>query len=79
MHEFWSIPPANVMYTRLQNHTNMMVSEHGIKTFEVMIIVLLCLLLSFDVFVPTSAHPLLMFGQVVCPKILKCEWWLQVL
>jgi hypothetical protein len=38
----------------------MMVGEHGIQTFEVVIIVLLLLLLSFDdIFVPTSAHPLL--------------------
>ena len=48
------------MYSKLQNYTNMVVGEHGIQTFEVMIIVLLLLLLSFDdVFVPTSAHPLL--------------------
>ena len=38
----------------------MVVGEHGIQTFEVVVVVLsLLLLLSFDVFVPTSAHPLL--------------------
>ena len=59
-HEFWTIPTTNLMYNKLQNYTNMVVGEHGIQTFEVMIIVLLLLLLSFDdVFVPTSAHPLL--------------------
>ena len=31
----------------------------GMQTFEVVIAVLLILLLLFDVFVPTSAHPLL--------------------
>ena len=54
-----------MMYTRLQNYTNMMVGEHGIQTFEVVIVVLLLLLLSYDVFVPISALPLLTFGQVV--------------
>ena len=36
----------------------MVVGEHGIHTFEVVVVVLL-LLLSFDIFVLTSAHPLL--------------------
>ena len=44
-------------HTRLQNYTNMVVGEHEIETFEVVVVVLL-LLLSFDVFVLTSAHPL---------------------
>ena len=74
MHEFWTIPSTNMMYTRLQNYTNMMVGEHGIQTFEVVIVVLLLLLLSSDVFVPISALPLLTFGQVVCPNIHKCQW-----
>ena len=29
------------------------------KTYEAMVVVLFLLLLSFDVFIPTSAHPLL--------------------
>ena len=46
-------------YTRSQNYTNMVVGKHGIQTFKVMVVVVLLLLLSFNVFVPTSAHPLL--------------------
>ena len=47
-------------YIKLPNYTKMVVGEHAIQTFEVMIVVLmLCLLLSFDVFVSTSTHPLL--------------------
>ena len=36
----------------------MVVGEHGMQTFELLVVVLLLLLLSLDVFVPTSAHPL---------------------
>ena len=50
----------------------MMVGKHGIQMVEVVVVVLLLLLLSFEVFVLTSAHPLL-FGQVDCPNILKCQ------
>ena len=46
-------------HTTSQNYTNMVVGEHGIQTFKVVDVVLLLLLLSFDVFVPTIAHPLL--------------------
>ena len=46
--ELWTIPNANVTYTRSQNYTNAMVGN-----------VLLLLLLSFDVFFHTNAHPLL--------------------
>ena len=45
-------------YIRSQNYTNLMIGEHEIQTFEVVIVVLLLVLLSFDVCVPTSAHPL---------------------
>ena len=62
------------MYTRLQNYTNMVVGAHGIQTLEVVLVVLLFLLLSYYTFVPTSAHPLLFFGQVICPNILKCQY-----
>ena len=60
MHEFWIIPIVNMTYTRSQNYTNMVVGEHGIQTFELVVVVLL----SFDIFVPKSA-------QVVCPNILE--------
>ena len=58
MHEIWTILTINMTYIRSQNHTNMVINEHGVQTFEVVNIVLLLLLLSFDVFVPTSTHPL---------------------
>jgi len=46
---------ANMMYTRLQNYIDMVVGEHGIQTFKVVVVVLLLLQLLFGVFVPTSA------------------------
>ena len=49
---FWTIPTANMTYTRSQNYTNMAVDKHGIITFKVVLVVLLLLLLSFDVLVP---------------------------
>ena len=59
MHDFWTISTATMMYTRSQNYTNMVVGEHGIQTFEVVVV----MLLSIDVFVPTSAHPLLILDK----------------
>ena len=44
---------------RLQNYTNMVVDELGIQTFKVLIFVLL----SFDAFVPTSTHLLLIMDK----------------
>ena len=52
-----------MLYTRLQNYTNMMVGEHEIQTFEVMIVVLLLLLMPIDVFVLTSVHLLLILDK----------------
>ena len=69
MHEIGSIPTTNMMYTRLQNYTNMVVGKHELHTFEVVVVVFL-----FDVFVPRSAHPLVFFGQVVSPNILKRQF-----
>jgi hypothetical protein len=40
-----------------------MVGKHAIQTFEVVVDVLLLLLLSFDVFGPTSAHSLLFLDK----------------
>jgi hypothetical protein len=40
-----------------------MVGKHRIQTFEVAVVVLLRLLLSFDGFVPTSAHLLLVLDK----------------
>ena len=47
----------------------MMVEEHGILAFKVVVIVLLCLLLSIDDFVLVSAHPLLFIGKWVVLEI----------
>ena len=44
------ISNCQMTYTRSQTYTNMVVGKHGIQVFEVVIVV-------FDVFVPTSAHP----------------------
>ena len=70
MYDSWTISTAYMLYTRLQNHTNMMVGKHGIQTFEVVVVVWLHLWLLFDVFCPS----LIVFGHVVCPNILKCQF-----
>jgi hypothetical protein len=59
---FGQIPIANMIYTRSQNYTNMVIDEHGLQTFKVLVLVLLLLLL-FDVFVPTSVHPLIFLDK----------------
>ena len=60
MHEFWTIPIAKITYTRSQHYINMVVGEHRIQIFEFVVVVnLLLVMLSFDVFVPSSAPPLL--------------------
>ena len=56
MHDFWTIPTANMMYTRLQNYTDMVFGKHGKQTFEGVVVVLLL----FDVFFLTSAQPFLL-------------------
>ena len=50
-------------YTKLQNYTNVVVGEHGIQIYKVMIVVLILLLLSFDVLSPTSASSLLFMAK----------------
>lgn len=63
-HKPWTIPSANMTFTTLQNYiTNMVVGKHGIRTFKVVIIVLL-----FDIFVPKIAHPLLCLDN--------CDVWI---
>jgi hypothetical protein len=63
MHEFWTIPTTDMTNTRSQNYTNMMVGEHRTQKVKVMVVMLLLLMLLFDVFVPTSAHPLLLMNK----------------
>jgi hypothetical protein len=54
---------------RLQNYQNVVVGEHGIKRFKVVVVVvLLFLLLLFDVFVPISA----------CPLLFVDKWFIQI-
>ena len=60
MHGFWTMPTTNMMYTRSQNYTNMVIGKHGIQTSKVVIVVLL---LSVAIFVPTSAHLLLLLNK----------------
>ena len=69
MHDFWTIPTVNMTYTRLGTYTNMVVGKHGIQNIQSS--GLLLLLLFFDIFVPTSAHPLLFLDKWFCPNILK--------
>ena len=58
-------------YTRSQSYTNMMVGKHGIQMFKVVFLVVLLLLMFFDVFAPTHAHPLLFSDK--CPYVHKCQ------
>jgi hypothetical protein len=48
-----------MIYIRLQNHSNnMVVAEHGIQTYELVVVMLLLLFIfSVRFFVPTNAHP----------------------
>ena len=41
MHEFWTTPAINMMYTRLQNYTNMVVGKYVIQTFKIVVNILL--------------------------------------
>ena len=61
MHDYWTISIANTTYTKSQHYKKMVVNKHEIQTFEVAIVMLLLLLLSFDVFVPTNTHFLIFF------------------
>ena len=51
--KLWKNPPANMMYTRSQNYTNMVIGKHGIQTFEVVVVtfVVVCLM-----FLPPQLH-----------------------
>ena len=63
MHEIWIVPSANMMYTRSKNYINLVIGEHKMQTFKVVVVVLLFLLLSLDGFVLTSVHPLLFLDK----------------
>ena len=72
MHESWTSPTTNMMYTGSQNYKIMVVGEHRMQTFEALVVVTLLLLFSFDAFVPTNAHPLLVLDKAFCSNVLKC-------
>lgn len=72
MHESWTNPTTNMMYTGSQNYRNMVDGEHRMQTFETVVVVMLLLLFSFDAFVPTNAHPLLVLDKSFCSNVLKC-------
>ena len=47
-----------MIYIRLQNHTNnMVVAEHGIQLYEVVVVMLFFIIIILDIVVPTNAHP----------------------
>ena len=58
-------------------YKNKVVGELGKQTLEIVVVVWLFLLLSLDVFAPTSAHPLLFldkgFVQIPCIGINMCS------
>ena len=68
MHDLWTSPTTNMIYTRSQNNTNMGDGKHGIQTFEVVVDVLLLLLLLFDVLSP----------QVHIPYYIWTKWFVQI-
>jgi hypothetical protein len=63
MHEFWTTPTIDMTYNRMQNYTIMVFGKHEIQALKVVVIVLLLLWLSFDIFVTTNAHPLLVLDM----------------
>ena len=60
--------------TRLQNYIHMVVGKHGTQTFKVLIVLLLLLLLSFDVFVLTNAYLLLVLIKWFVQIYLKYQF-----
>ena len=40
MHKFWTIPTVNITYISFWTYTSMVVGEHGIQTFKVVVVVL---------------------------------------
>ena len=73
MHEFWKIPIVNIMSTRLQVYTNLVVGEHEIQTFEVVVVSFVVVVWCFcpQFLWGTS---LIIFWQMVCANILKCQF-----
>ena len=56
MHEFWTNPIINMKCTKSHTCTNMVVGEHGIQTFEVVVVVVWG-------FFSTIAHSLLFLNK----------------
>ena len=78
MHEFRTIPIINIMYIRSHKYTNMMVGEHGLQTFKVVVVVLLFLVLLFDVFCSTSAHPLSFLDKFFIQIYWNGSFWFEL-
>ena len=78
MHEFRTIPIINIMYIRSHKYTNMMVGEHGLQTFKVVVVVLLFLMLLFDVFFSTNAHPLSFLDKCFIQIYLNGSFWFKL-
>ena len=64
---FLTTPTTSTTYTRSQNCTNMVVGEHGIQIWWS--------LLSFDVFLPTSAHPFSFLEECFVQLYLNVSCW----
>ncbi len=47
----------------------MVVGEHGIQTFEIVLLFCYCRL----IFLPHKCTSVIIYGQVVCPNILECQ------
>jgi hypothetical protein len=75
--KFGQISLANMTYIRSQNYTNIVVGKHRLQAFDVVVVMLLLMLLSFDVFVPKSAHLLLFLDKQfvhLCLNINDDNW-----
>ena len=73
MHESWTLPTANMTYTRSQNYTNMVVGKHGIPTFSCARYVVAFVVVVWY-FCPRKCTFLIIYGQVVCPNKLRCQY-----
>ena len=59
MHEFWTISIVNMLYINMNNYTSMMVGEHELQTFKI-VVDLSLLLLSCDVLFPQMHIPIML-------------------
>ena len=74
MHEFWTILAANMMYTRLQNYKIMVIGEHGIQTFEVVVVVFVWFLSPHKWFVQIYLN--VSYKKVIEDITMWQQWWM---